>query len=148
MWRTPTTGRSNQLGPKMTERRIRLQALGSKSDKDKKWEADRLVRIGRLANLEVVLDDASISRQHAEIAFTDNEWVARDLGSTNGTFLNGTRLGRTGQPARSGDILQCGNVVLGVAMMVGMLGFIAWREHAAAPPPPSMARPTAQTASP
>jgi len=101
----------------MTERRIRLQALGSKGDKDKKWEGDRIVRIGRVASLEVVLDDSSVSRRHAEITFADNEWLARDLGSTNGTFLNGTRLGRTGQAVRSRDILQCGNVVLAVEVL-------------------------------
>jgi hypothetical protein len=39
-------------------------------------------------------------------------------------------------------------LVLGVAMMVGMLGFIAWREHAGSPPPPPAGRPAAQTASP
>src|ERR1700730_17802983 len=96
----------------MTERRIRLRAIGPKVDKDKKWEADRLLRIGRLENLEVVLDDTSISRRHAEIAYMEEGWSARDLGSTNGTFLNGVRLGRTGQLLRAQDLLQCGNVVL------------------------------------
>jgi HD-GYP domain-containing protein (c-di-GMP phosphodiesterase class II) len=101
----------------MTERRIRLQALGLKGDKNNKWEADRVVRIGRVAGLEVVLDDTSVSRRHAEIAFTDHEWVARDLGSTNGTFLNGARLGRAGQAVRSRDLLQCGNIVLTVEVL-------------------------------
>src|SRR5580700_5850613 len=101
----------------MTERRIRLRGLCFPGGKDKKWETDRVLRIGRMAGLEVVLDDASVSRRHAEITFTDHEWVARDLGSTNGTFLNGARLGRTGQPVRSRDLLQCGNVVLNVEVL-------------------------------
>jgi putative nucleotidyltransferase with HDIG domain len=96
----------------MTERRVRLQVLGSNGDRNRKWESDRVLRIGRVTGLEVVLDDASVSRRHAEIAFTNDQWVARDLGSTNGTFLNGARLGRTGQPVRSRDVLQCGHVVL------------------------------------
>jgi HD-GYP domain-containing protein (c-di-GMP phosphodiesterase class II)/pSer/pThr/pTyr-binding forkhead associated (FHA) protein len=101
----------------MTERRIRLRAVGSKLESNKNWEADRFLRIGRMEGLEVVIDDTSISRRHAEIAFTQQEWVARDTGSTNGTFLNGVRLGRTGQPLRTNDILQCGNVVLVVEAM-------------------------------
>jgi FOG: FHA domain len=101
----------------MTERRIRLRGLGSQSETDNQWEADRILRIGRIKGLEVVLDDSSISRRHAEVTFTEDQWVARDLGSTNGTFLNGIRLGRTGQPVRSRDILQCGNVVLNVEVL-------------------------------
>src|SRR5438132_6284443 len=101
----------------MIERRIRLRAIGPNFDKDKNWESDRLLRIGRLEALEVILDDTSISRRHAEIAFTEKGWLARDLGSTNGTFLNGVRLGRTGQSLRARDLLQCGNVVLTVELL-------------------------------
>ena len=98
----------------MTEHRIRLRAIGPEYDNDKKWESDHLLRIGRLESLEVILEDSSISRRHAEIAFTDRGWLARNLGSTNGTFLNGVRVGRTGQPLNARDLLQCGNVVLSV----------------------------------
>jgi HD-GYP domain-containing protein (c-di-GMP phosphodiesterase class II)/pSer/pThr/pTyr-binding forkhead associated (FHA) protein len=101
----------------MTECRIRLRAVGSHLESKKNWEGDRFLRIGRMEGLEVFLDDTSISRRHAEIAYTQKEWVARDLGSTNGTFLNGVRLGRTGQPLRTNDLLQCGNVVLAVEAM-------------------------------
>ena len=49
--------------------------------------------IGRLDPLEIVLDDSSVSRYHAEVRATDRGWRVRDLGSTNGTRLNGVRLG-------------------------------------------------------
>jgi HD-GYP domain-containing protein (c-di-GMP phosphodiesterase class II) len=67
--------------------------------------------------MEVVLQDASISRRHAEVAVTDQGWVVRDLGSLNGTFLNGVRVGRADRKLRRRDVLQCGNLVMVVAVL-------------------------------
>jgi HD-GYP domain-containing protein (c-di-GMP phosphodiesterase class II) len=82
----------------------------------KYWEAESLLRIGRYENLELVLNDASISRRHAELTYTDQGWVVRDLGSTNGTFLNGVRVGRSDRKVKTRDVLQCGNLVMVVAV--------------------------------
>jgi pSer/pThr/pTyr-binding forkhead associated (FHA) protein len=76
------------------------------------WQSDRLLQVGRLPNFEVALDDGSVSRQHAEVAFTSKGWVVRDLGSTNGTFLNGGRVGRAEHNIRKGDIIQFGDVAM------------------------------------
>jgi putative nucleotidyltransferase with HDIG domain len=78
----------------------------------KAWESDTLLRAGRLATLEMVLDDSSVSRRHAEIRATDNGWRIRDLGSTNGTFLNGTKVAPGEWPVRSHDIVRFGNVTM------------------------------------
>jgi HD-GYP domain-containing protein (c-di-GMP phosphodiesterase class II) len=78
------------------------------------WNSDRQLTIGRMPSCEVVLDDASVSRRHAEVVYTEAGWVVRDLGSTNGTLLNGSRLGRVAQRLRPGDQLQPGKVVLSV----------------------------------
>jgi predicted component of type VI protein secretion system len=52
-----------------------------------------VARIGREPDLEVVIDNASISRRQAELSRKkDGSWVLRDLDSANGTFLNGHRL--------------------------------------------------------
>jgi hypothetical protein len=47
------------------------------------------VTIGRLPGCDVVVDDAGASRQHARIRRTDSGFVLTDLGSTNGTMVNG-----------------------------------------------------------
>ena len=47
------------------------------------------VTIGRLPECDVVVDDAGVSRQHARIRRTDGGFVLTDLGSTNGTMVNG-----------------------------------------------------------
>lgn len=49
------------------------------------------VSIGRTATT-VVLDDATVSRLHAAVVPMPGGWVVRDLGSRNGTFVNGVRL--------------------------------------------------------
>ncbi|KFJ08410.1 FHA domain protein [Bifidobacterium tsurumiense] len=45
--------------------------------------------IGRGSSCDIVIDDPGISRKHLEIDITDNGVIARDLGSTNGTYVEG-----------------------------------------------------------
>lgn len=94
----------------MTQR-IRLRGITGDIE-GKVWEADSILRAGRLANLEIVLDDSSVSRRHAELRSTPHGWRLRDLNSTNGTFLNGARLGAGEWPVQPRDIIRCGNVTL------------------------------------
>src|SRR5947207_10901639 len=71
---------------------IRLRGI-SDDIKGKVWESDSLLRAGRLGSLEIVLDDSSVSRRHAEVRHGDEGWFVRDLESTNGTYVNGVRIG-------------------------------------------------------
>jgi predicted component of type VI protein secretion system len=48
--------------------------------------------IGRDPVSDVVLNDPEVSRQHARFSQTDTGYQVQDLGSTNGTFVNGQRL--------------------------------------------------------
>lgn len=83
-----------------------------------KWRSNYRLRIGRTPTLEIVLDDGACSRQHAEIIVTDDGWVVRDLGSSNGTFLNSARIGRTARRLRIGDVIQIGQTPLHVDSIV------------------------------
>jgi adenylate cyclase len=47
---------------------------------------------GRRESCDVTLRFANISGQHCEFAFTDGYWTVRDLGSTNGVKVNGSRV--------------------------------------------------------
>ena len=78
---------------------------------EKHWEADSLLRIGRLKGLEINLPDLCICRRQAEIRLTENGWLIRDLDSRGGTFVNNRRLANE-QQLRVGDILQLGRIIL------------------------------------
>lgn len=52
------------------------------------------VVIGRNADSDFVIDDRTVSRRHAEIRREGAFWILEDLGSTNGTRVNGERVDR------------------------------------------------------
>jgi pSer/pThr/pTyr-binding forkhead associated (FHA) protein len=67
------------------------------------------VTIGRDRTNDVVVPgDSKVSRLHAEMQVREGQWVLVDLGSRNGTFVNGRRIRQ--HPLRDGDRLQLGEV--------------------------------------
>ncbi len=67
---------------------------------------DRLV-LGRDSDCDITLDHLMISRRHVEFYRKGRAWLVRDLGATNGTFVNGQRLRRP-FALDFGDILKLG----------------------------------------
>jgi hypothetical protein len=59
--------------------------------------------IGRDATSDVQIDDRQVSRRHAEITRGSHGFTIRDLGSKNGTFLNGEAISGDPHPIRTGD---------------------------------------------
>src|SRR5262245_10085277 len=78
------------------------------------WESEKILRIGRTPNMEIMLDDRSVSRRHAEILLEPEGWGIADLGSSNGTYVNGARIGRAFQKLRKHDLVQVGDLRLTV----------------------------------
>jgi pSer/pThr/pTyr-binding forkhead associated (FHA) protein len=66
--------------------------------------------MGRGLENEIVIEDARVSRNHAEIYPRGNEWYLRDLGSTNGTYVNG--YGIRERALESGDRVSLGGAEL------------------------------------
>lgn len=65
------------------------------------------VLIGRAINCDIVLNDLNVSRTHAEISHdTETSWSVTDLGSTNGTLVNGRHVAHS--PLNEGDRITVG----------------------------------------
>jgi hypothetical protein len=65
--------------------------------------------IGRGVENSIVVDDPHVSARHARLHFARGRWWLRDLGSSNGTTLNGEPV-RAVVGVRPGDVIQCGGV--------------------------------------
>jgi pSer/pThr/pTyr-binding forkhead associated (FHA) protein len=68
--------------------------------------------IGRGRGADVILAEPTISRAHAAIGFEEDAFFVQDLGSTNGTLVNGTREER--RALEDGDEIQMGKLILRV----------------------------------
>jgi hypothetical protein len=98
--------------------------------------------IGRHPESDIVVPDLQVSRTHAEVAMHGDTWVIRDLGSANGTYVNGERT-RTPHALQDGDILEIGQT----AFVVEISPDLDERElvieqplSLAVPPPPGSRR--------
>lgn len=68
--------------------------------------------VGRARDNSVVIDDESVSKFHARLALSDDgQLVVADCGSTNGTFVNGTRISKR-YPLAPGDRITFGDIEL------------------------------------
>lgn len=77
---------------------------------------DELI-IGRSSELKMVLIEDMVSRHHAKITTTDSEVFIEDLGSTNGTFVNGERITRA--KLKDGDRILVGTSIIKLVYQEG-----------------------------
>jgi hypothetical protein len=102
----------------MTRPRIVLAGLGPKLD-GLTWESETVLRIGRQDSLDIVLNDATVCRRHAEVVHTGDRWVIRDLARNerHPILVNGQRLEREDRKLRQLDVIQCGAMSLKVTTL-------------------------------
>ena len=73
-------------------------------------DADQ-INIGRDSANEIAVNDAEVSRRHSRLSFQGGKYVLEDMGSTNGTFVNGQRL--TGpRVLKSGEVVSLGEQIV------------------------------------
>lgn len=66
--------------------------------------------LGRSSECDVMVNDSSCSKQHAKIILKDGCYYLRDLGSSNGTFINGRRIEH--DQLKDGDIIKLGDALI------------------------------------
>ncbi|MEZ4220572.1 MAG: sigma 54-interacting transcriptional regulator [Polyangiaceae bacterium] len=76
---------------------------------------DRAVTLGRDDSANIVVNDAGVSRVHLQLEPRGGGLWVTDLGSRNGTFLNGERLEGNGRQAEVGGVIRMGRTVLVLA---------------------------------
>ena len=69
-----------------------------------------MTSVGRHGEADILLDDVTVSRRHAEVERIGERYVARDVGSLNGIWLNGQRVDTA--ELTDGDELQIGRFKL------------------------------------
>jgi len=67
--------------------------------------------VGRRAGNTIAIEEPFLSAEHAELAYDNGRWWLRDLGSTNGTFVNDDPV-TVATGIRAGDIVQFGRIKL------------------------------------
>lgn len=72
---------------------------------------DAITSLGRDVNNSIVLEDEFVSTTHAALTYRGRAWYVEDLGSTNGTYVNGSQVDGLA-PIAFGDEIQVGQVRL------------------------------------
>jgi VWFA-related protein len=84
-----------------------LAMLVDKSRTDRKFDIKGRINVGRARENQIVLDDPTVSRNHAWIKAEGQEFLIFDVGSANGTFVNDERVEEP-RPLEDGDVVRFG----------------------------------------
>ena len=71
-----------------------------------------VVTVGRHPDSDIFLDDITVSRRHVELTHGSTSYLIQDVGSLNGTYLNGERLEEGESALTNGDEIQIGKFKL------------------------------------
>jgi hypothetical protein len=89
----------------------RVLFVRSETQQGQEFEVSDVVVMGRSDETDVVLDDPYASEFHLRLVSQEGGMMLHDLGSTNGTYVNGRRISAPTQ-LRRGDTIQVGKTVM------------------------------------
>lgn len=89
----------------------RVLFVRSDSQQGQEFEVNDVMVLGRSDETDVVLDDPYASEFHLRLVSQENGMMLHDLGSTNGTYVNGRRVSAPTELKR-GDTIQVGKTVM------------------------------------
>ncbi|HEY6635219.1 MAG TPA: FHA domain-containing protein [Acidimicrobiia bacterium] len=89
----------------------RVLFVRSETQQGQEFEVTDVLVMGRSDETDVVLDDPYASEFHLRLVAQENGMMLHDLGSTNGTYVNGRRISAPTQ-LRRGDTIQVGKTVM------------------------------------
>jgi len=90
-------------------RLVVLASPGGEPPEGTSLSLDAIATVGRDVNNAIVVEDQFVSGDHAILTFRGRAWYVEDLGSTNGTFVNGAPVTEV-TPLGYGDVIQIGQV--------------------------------------
>ena len=92
--------------PGETDEKVRLTLGGMNSDDVRIVEFSDKATLGRRSTNNVVISDNAVSGEHCRLTYSDGKVIVEDMGSTNGTILNGEKI--TVSEIKNGDVLILG----------------------------------------
>lgn len=92
-------------------RLVVVESPAGEPEEGRSFDLDAITTLGRDVNNAIVIDDPFASSEHAVLTFRGRSWYVEDLGSTNGTFVNGRAVGAV-SPLGFGDEMSIGQVRL------------------------------------
>jgi FHA domain-containing protein len=90
-------------------RLVVLESPGGDPEQGRSFDLDAITTLGRDVNNAIVVDDPLASAEHAVLTYRGRSWYVEDLGSTNGTFVNGRAVASVA-PLGFGDEVSIGQV--------------------------------------
>lgn len=102
-----TEGTEQESGePGEPDEKVRLTLGGMNSDDVRIVEFSDKATLGRRSTNSVVISDNAVSGEHCRLTYSDGKVIVEDMGSTNGTILNGEKI--TVSEIKNGDVLILG----------------------------------------
>jgi hypothetical protein len=90
-------------------RLIVIESPAGDPEQGRSFDLDAITTLGRDVNNAIVVDDPFASAEHAVLTYRGRSWYVEDLGSTNGTFVNGRAVAAV-SPLGFGDEVAIGQV--------------------------------------